>query len=158
MRLYELTSNYRQVAAMEDLDPETLKDTLDAINDEIEEKVLNIGFLIKEKKFDVKTLDEAIKELQAKKETLKKSIDYLQQYMYDSMKLTDLQKIKSPLISVWIQNNPMSVKIVKEDAVPSDYFIPQPPKIDKKEIRKALKEGTKIPGAELVQTEGVRIK
>jgi hypothetical protein len=37
-------------------------------------------------------------------------------------------------------------------------MIPQPEKIDKKAILKALKDGEEIPGCEIQQTRGLRIK
>ncbi|MFR4509207.1 siphovirus Gp157 family protein [Enterococcus avium] len=157
MKLYELTNNYRKVAEMEDLDSETLRDTLDSISDEIENKVINIGFIIKEKKADIKAIQDAMKELAEKKQSIEKSIDSLQCYAYDSMKLTGVNKAKTPLLSIWIQNNPPSVNVTDESMIPKSFFIEQEPKLDKKQLKEELKHG-EIPGAELVQTEGLRVR
>lgn len=157
MKLYELTNNYRKVAEMEDLDSETLRDTLDSISDEIENKVINIGFIIKEKKADIKAIQDAMKELAEKKQSIEKSIDSLQCYAYDSMKLTGVNKAKTPLVSIWIQNNPPSVNVTDESMIPKSFFIEQEPKLDKKQLKEELKHG-EIPGAELVQTEGLRVR
>ncbi|MCB6917367.1 siphovirus Gp157 family protein [Enterococcus avium] len=157
LKLYELTNNYRKVAEMEDLDSETLRDTLDSISDEIENKVINIGFIIKEKKADIKAIQDAMKELAEKKQSIEKSIDSLQCYAYDSMKLTGVNKAKTPLLSIWIQNNPPSVNVTDESMIPKSFFIEQEPKLDKKQLKEELKHG-EIPGAELVQTEGLRVR
>lgn len=157
LKLYELTNNYRKVAEMEDLDSETLRDTLDSISDEIENKVINIGFIIKEKKADIKTIQDAMKELAEKKQSIEKSIDSLQCYAHDSMKLTGVNKAKTPLVSIWIQNNPPSVNVTDESMIPKSFFIEQEPKLDKKQLKEELKHG-EIPGAELVQTEGLRVR
>ncbi|WP_376716927.1 siphovirus Gp157 family protein [Enterococcus dongliensis] len=157
MKLYELTNNYRKVAEMEDLDSETLRDTLDSISDEIENKVINIGFIIKEKKADIKAIQDAMKELAEKKQSIEKSIDSLQCYAYDSMKLTGVNKAKTPLLSIWIQNNQPSVNVTDESMIPKSFFIEQEPKLDKKQLKEELKHG-EIPGAELVQTESLRIR
>lgn len=157
LKLYELTNNYRKVAEMEDLDSETLRDTLDSISDEIENKVINIGFIIKEKKADIKAIQDAMKELAEKKQSIEKSIDSLQCYAYDSMKLTGVNKSKTPLLSIWIQNNQPSVNVTDESMIPKSFFIEQEPKLDKKQLKEELKHG-EIPGAELVQTESLRIR
>ncbi|MDT2675085.1 siphovirus Gp157 family protein [Enterococcus dongliensis] len=157
LKLYELTNNYRKVAEMEDLDSETLRDTLDSISDEIENKVINIGFIIKEKKADIKAIQDAMKELAEKKQSIEKSIDSLQCYAYDSMKLTGVNKAKTPLLSIWIQNNQPSVNVTDESMIPKSFFIEQEPKLDKKQLKEELKHG-EIPGAELVQTESLRIR
>jgi Siphovirus Gp157 len=65
--------------------------------------------------------------------------------------------VKRPTLTVSIQNNPPSVKVLDEKLL-SDYMIPQDPKLDKKAILTALKEGMEVSGAELQQTRGVRIR
>ena len=57
-----------------------------------------------------------------------------------------------------IQKNPVSVNITDENILPEDYLIPQPPKVDKSSLKEALKNGIEVPGAELKQTEGLRIR
>ena len=74
------------------------------------------------------------------------------------MKLTGKTKFKSGMFNFAIQKNPASVNITDENILPEDYLIPQPPKVDKTSLKEALKNGIEVPGAELKQTEGLRIR
>ena len=74
------------------------------------------------------------------------------------MKMTGKTKFKSGMFNFSIQKNPASVNITDERIIPEDYLIPQPPKVNNTTLKKALKDGIEVPGAELKQTEGLRIR
>lgn len=158
MKLYELTGNYRKVSEIEDLDEVTMKDTLDSIQEDIETKIQNIGFVIKEKKADLNAIEETIKSLQKRKTSTEKAINYLQEYSQNAMEATNTNKIKTPVITVWIQDNKESVNITDEEKLDKKYLVEQPFKPDKKLLLADLKEGKEIKGAELQQTRSLRIR
>lgn len=67
------------------------------------------------------------------------------------------QKIKDVQYAItWRKSK--AVEITDDKAVPDIYRIPQPDKIDKAGINRALKSGVEIPGAELVEKENIQIK
>ena len=74
------------------------------------------------------------------------------------MKLTGKTKFKSGMFNFAIQKNQESVNITDERIIPEDFLIQQPPKIDKTALKELLKNGVEIPGAELKQTESLRIR
>lgn len=158
MRLYELTSSYQQVLEIaEQLDAETLKDTLDAIEDAIETKVENTAFVIKSLEANVKVIDDEIKRLQTMKSTQQNNVKSLKLYIQDALEQVGLEKVQGELIKVAIQNNPPSVRL-SEDFSNDNYLIEVAPKIDKKAILDDLKQGKEIVGAEIVQGRSVRIR
>lgn len=158
MNLYELTGNYRKVSEMEDLDEVALKDTLDSIQEDIETKIQNISFVVKEKEADVKAIEETIKTLEKRKASATNTIDYLKKYSQTAMEVTGVEKIKTPFVTVWVQNNKESVNIVDENKLNKKYLVEQPPKADKKLLLADLKEGKEVEGAELQQTRSLRIR
>ena len=79
-------------------------------------------------------------------------------YLEDNMKLTGKTKFKSGMFNFSIQKNPASVNITDERIIPEEFLIPQLPKIDKTALKDVLKNGVEVPGAELKQTEGLRIR
>lgn len=158
MNLYELTGNYRKVSEMEDLDEVALKDTLDSIQEDIETKIQNISFVVKEKEADVKAIEETIKTLEKRKASATNTIDYLKKYSQTAMEATGVEKIKTPFVTVWVQNNKESVNIVDENKLNKKYLVEQPPKADKKLLLADLKEGKEVEGAELQQTRSLRIR
>lgn len=141
----------------EQSDSEAIKDTLESIEEAFEVKAENIAKVMKELKGTADVIDNEIKRLQERKTTLLNNEKSLKQYLQGEMEKLGKTKIKGELFNIGIQNNPISVNIVNEKLIPQGFFVPQPPKLDKKQLKEELKNG-EIPGAELVQTRGVRIR
>ena len=158
MKLYELTSSYQQVLEIaEQLEAETLKDTLDAINDAVESKVENTAFVIKSLEGNISVIDEEIKRLQAMKSAQQNNVKSLKMYIQDAMEQVGLEKVQGDLIKIAIQNNPPSVRL-RDGFNNSDYLVEVAPRVDKKAILADLKQGKDINGAELVQGRSLRIR
>jgi alpha-mannosidase len=158
MKLYELTQNYVSVMEMaEEMDSETLRDTLEAIQEGIEDKAENIAKLIKNVSADVDALKAEEKRLSERRKSLENKVSNLKEYLQNQLEVARVDKVKRPTLTVSIQNNPPSVKVTDEKSL-SAYMIPVEPKLDKKAILSALKEGIEVSGAELIQSRGVRIR
>ena len=157
MNLYELSLAFQDVQNM-DLDPEVMKDTLDSINDAIENKAENIAKLIRNLESDVSAFKTEEDRLKTKRQSAENKVEWLKAYLEDNMKLTGKTKFKSGMFNFSIQKNPKSVNIFNESILPDEFLIPQPPKVDKTSLKELLKNGVEIPGAELKQTESLRIR
>lgn len=157
MNLYELSIAFQEVQNME-LDPEVMKDTLDSIEDAIENKAENIAKLVRNLESDVSAYKEEEDRLKTKRQATENKVKWLKTYLEDNMKLTGKTKFKSGMFNFSIQKNPASVNITDERIIPEEFLIPQLPKIDKTALKNVLKNGVEVPGAELKQTEGLRIR
>lgn len=157
MNLYELSLAFQDVQNM-DLDPEVMKDTLDSIEDTIESKAENIAKLVRNLESDVSAYKEEEDRLKTKRQATENKVKWLKTYLEDNMKLTGKTKFKSGMFNFSIQKNPASVNITDEKAIPEEFLIQQPPKVDKTSLKEILKRGIEVPGAELKQTEGLRIR
>lgn len=157
MNLYELSIAFQEVQNM-DLDPEVMKDTLDSIGGTFENKAENMAKLIRNLESDVSAYKEEENRLETKRQAAENKLKWLKTYLKDCMKLTGKTKFKSGMFNFSIQKNPVSVNINNKKILPEDYLIPQPPKLNKTSLKKALKDGIEVPGAELKQTEGLRIR
>ena len=103
MKLYELTSNYQQVLEIaEQLDAETLTDTLDSIEDAIETKVENTAFVIKSLEANAKIIDDEIKRLQAMKQTQQNNVRSLKEYIQGAMEQVGMNKT---FRTIWIDRS-----------------------------------------------------
>lgn len=157
--LYELTDNYQQVLEIaEQLDPKTLKDTLDGINDAIDDKAENTAKVIRELEGDINTLTSEIQRLNERKTALSNNVKRIKEYLQNEMEKVGKTKIKGELFNVRIQNNPSGVYVEDERKIPRDYFNEQEPKLDKARLKNELKSGVEIDGAELRQKRSLRIK
>lgn len=157
MNLYELSLSFQEVQNM-DLDPEVMKDTLDSIEDAIENKAENIAKLIRNLESDVSAYKEEEDRLKTKRQATENKVKWLKTYLEDNMKMTGKTKFKSGMFNFAIQKNPASVNITDERIIPEEFLIQQPPKVDKTSLKEILKRGIEVPGAELKQTEGLRIR
>ena len=157
MNLYELSLSFQEVQNM-DLDPGVMKDTLDSIEDAIENKAENIAKLIRNLESDVLAYKEEEERLKTKRQSTENKVKWLKTYLEDNMKLTGKTKFKSGMFNFSIQKNPASVNITDEKIIPEEFLIQQPPKVDKTSLKEILKRGIEVPGAELKQTEGLRIR
>ena len=159
MKLYELSQSYVMLQEMaEELDPQTFLDTLDSIKEGFDDKAENTAKLIRSIEGDIEVLKAEEKRLAERRKTYEGKVNTLKEYLQIQMEVAGIEKVKRPLVTISIRNNPPSVRVLDESLIPSEYMIPQLPKISKKDIKEALKNGEFVPGAELQSTKGLVIK
>lgn len=160
--IFDLADDYLQILSMmddPDLNPQTLRDTMEAVDGTLEDKFDNYVFVAKEMQADINTLEETIKELQARKNSKEANLKKMKEIMTLVMNTTGKVKFKTSLHSYWVQKNPESVVIDTEDvrAIPEDYLTFKEPEPNKTAINAAIKDGKNFHGlAHIEQTEGVR--
>ncbi|BBW99046.1 siphovirus Gp157 family protein [Geobacillus subterraneus] len=159
MKLYELTENYAKLLEMaEEMDTDAIVDTLEALQEAIEDKAENIGKLIRNLEADVKVIRDEEKRLAERRQVIENKIERLKSYLQEQLEIAGIEKVKRPTITVSIRKNPPSVDVIDETLIPADFLIPQPAKVDKRAILERLKNGEHVPGAALKQTKGVQIR
>lgn len=160
MNLYDLTDNfnkvYNQIQAGED--SEVYLDTLNSIEEAIEEKAIGYAKVIKNIESDNQALAEEIKRLQGRKSSNENAIKNLKSNLQDSMEQTGKTVFKTPLFSFGIQNNKESTNITDETKIPDHYFNEQPKKLDKRRLLEDMQNGEEIEGADIKQTRSLRIR
>lgn len=162
--LYELTEDWtRLMDYIEDpeVDQEILLDTWLDLDGEIEDKADGYAKVMAEEKARIEALKAETKRLTTRRQTIENNLERLKGALADMMKKTGKRKFKTELFSFGIQKNPPSVNIPDIDAVPIDYMVPQPMKVDVsavKEYLKGLPEDEKCEWASLEQGESLRIR
>ncbi|AMD23120.1 hypothetical protein GU74_11495 [Listeria monocytogenes] len=157
MKLYELTESYQNVLDIaEQLEAETLKDTLDAITESIEVKAENTAKVIKTVNAEIEALDTEIKRMSSRKSTLKNNVESMKRYLKEELEKVGLDKVKGQHLTIRIQNNPQGV-LVEDESKLGAYLVEQPKKLDRKAILADLKDGKEIDGAEIQQGRSLRI-
>jgi hypothetical protein len=159
VKLYEISQNYLQLLDMADqMDQEVFLDTLASIEEVLEDKVEHVAKFIRSLEADVEILKAEEKRLADKRKVLENKITGVKEYLQHEMEFAGIDKVKRATVTVSIQANPPSVDVLDESVIPSDYMVPQPDRIDKKALLKALKEGEEIEGCEIKQSRGIRIR
>lgn len=156
--LYELTDKYNQLVQLaEDTDPTLFNDTMDSITDAIEEKAVGYAKVDKELAKDEQALRDEAQRLRERATSIGNNRRYLKQNLQEAMEETNKKKIKTPEFTIYVQNNPVSVRLVDESKIPA-YLTKTDIVPDKTRIKQLLKEGKDVPGAELSTSSSLRIR
>jgi hypothetical protein len=167
LTLYQIASEYRQAAdilAELDLDEVTLADTLESINGDLTVKGQNIAFLVRNLEATAAQITEATAQMNRRAEALEKRAERIREYLLHNMMLAGVQKIESPYFKIAVRENPPKVIVDNEAQIPREYFtdpVPPPPpepKLDKKLVAKALKDGFDVPGCHAERGNRLEIK
>lgn len=146
--LYELTKGMLALQDEPDMPEEAIRDTLEGMELEFNDKATAIIMLTQNVDGDVSAIDEEIKRLQQRKKVKQNFIDNLRNYLRDNMERSSIHKIEHALFTITLGKPSKVVEITGE--VPDQYLIYTDPKPDKRAIAAALKAGDEVTGAELV--------
>lgn len=158
MNLYQISAAIEN-AFMSCIDPETgeiVGDTsaLDDLQIQREEKIENIALYIKNLKAEAEAIQNEERKLKSRRQTCENRADWLKKYLANNLQG---EKFKSPRAAIsWRRSE--SVKVNDLWKLPEQYIRIADPEPDKKALKKALKAGEAIEGAELVQSLNLQIK
>lgn len=158
MQLYEINGQIAQLAEMlesGEIDETAYNDTVEALGAEI--ALDDVVKAIRNKQADVEAYKGEADRLTDKKRRAEAAVDGLKALLLRYMQITEQKSVKTSLFTA-SKGVSKSADITDETALPAEYLIPQPPKVDKKAILADLKEGKQITGAELKESEHVTIK
>ncbi|UXS30183.1 siphovirus Gp157 family protein [Staphylococcus delphini] len=159
-RLFNLTDAYQQVYDLiaEQGEESALIDTLQSINDALEDKADGYVAVIKTLETDNVAIDEEIKRLRQRKTSNQNGISRLKESLQFAMESTGKEKFKTALNSYSIAKNPPSLDVTEESLIPKEYWVSQAPKLNKKDLLKDIKNGADIKGVEVKQTRSLRVR
>lgn len=157
--LYELKNEWLGLLDLMEMgaDPEVVATTLEGLDAEIEVKADNYAKIIRQLESDINGMKAEIERLSDRKRALENHVAYLKGNLEDAMILTGKEKFRTELFSFGIQNNVPSVVIDDPTSIPSEFLIPQEPKVDKKAIKEYLKDN-EASWSHLEQTRSLRIR
>ena len=144
--IYELTDMYKTVEDMlydGETDEQTILDTLEGIDGEIEEKADNYAKLIKNLLSDAAALKEEEERMYNRRKSLENKAQRLKDTLQANLEFVGKTKFKTLLFSFSVAKNggkqPLSITENLED-IPGKYLIPQPPKVNNEAVRELLKD------------------
>lgn len=144
--LYELTEQFQALQDMAydpEVDEQTLKDTMEGLWGEIEDKADGYAKIIFGINADIEKLQEEERRLKARRQSLENRAKWLKDNLESNMREMGKTKFKTALFSFNIQKNgglePLVITGLIDD-IPGKYLIPQPPKPDSEKIRALLAE------------------
>lgn len=162
MKLYELNEQWLKVSELleEDDSNETLQETFEAIEGDIETKLEYLVKLKREHEAKAESF-KAEKDYFAKKQKVQvNASNRLKTFIENQMEFQGTKKMSAGLFSLSLQKNPHSLVIEDESVIPH-YFFETVKQLDKKHLKEVLQHPASkgmIYGAYLTQTESLRIK
>lgn len=162
--LYELTDNYQQLLDLAESgrfqdNEEAFHETIQSLNDAIEVKAEGYAMVDKELEATDKALSNEINRLSERRRSIRNNRKRLKETLTDEMNKVGKQNIKTDKFTIYIRQNPISVKVSDERNIPKRFFKEQQPKLNKKDLKDYLLETEEeLAGVELTQTEGVIVK
>lgn len=118
------------------------------------EKLRNIAFVALNAKSDAEAYKEQERRFKAKRTAAEKTLAWAKETLAREL---GGQKMKEAEFSVSFRKSE-TVEVADEAAVPDEFRIPQPDKIDKAALKAALKNGAVIAGAQIVERQNIQIK
>lgn len=157
--LYELSAKMQAVQAMDDIDEQTLIDTLESLEMEFAEKASNIARWVRDLEGDSEKIYAEIKRLRDKKAEMDRKAESLKEYVRQAMIASGRTKVDDGVNTWRVQNNPPSVDVLDEELIPLCYYNEKLVRnVDKNAIKQAIVGGFAVPGAVLTQSIGIRLK
>lgn len=169
LRLYEYPEAYRELWGRIEAEVEGLSDTdenpvaagreeFDGLEGDYSAKVENIAKLIRSLTATHDALDCEAQRLKARVAVVKRKIEWLRDYVADSMLTLGHDKIEGDVLNVGLARN-RRVEIDSEDDLPDEFkTVAQSVTVLKAEIRKALMDDRTVAGARLIETHSLRIR
>jgi len=160
MKLYEITTEYRQAMAvlndadLTDLSPDEqqdlINDTLEVFDDQFQTKALAIGAFIANLELEAEALKVMEQRVQQRRKSNERKAEWLRDYLHVNMEIMKLNDIKDNQIRLSIRKNPPKVVIANDLLLPDDFKEKQITVLIRKNlIADAIRQGQSVPGAYL---------
>lgn len=118
------------------------------------EKLRNIAFVALNAAADAKAYEEQEKKFAARKRSAKATVEWAKATLAAEL---GGKKMKEAEFTISYRKSE-AVEVADEAAVPDEFRIPQPDKIDRAALKAALKNGAVIAGAQIVERQNIQIK
>ena len=158
-QLTSAATNYRSIcdrirAQDPQIDEQTLADTVEGLTD-LHEIVMAIIRAALADEALARGLKCRISDMQGRLDRLEDRASKRRQIAKDVMVELDLKKLNAPDFTASIREGIPSLIVINEDAVPSIYWQPSEPRLNRQELAYELKQGAEIEGVALSDPEPI---
>jgi len=166
MKLYEIEQKYLEALDLftdpdEEIQPDIVADTLEAIEGEFEIKAVQVVAFAKQMEAEAEAIKQAEERMEKRRKALEGRARWLKDYVKIGMETMGQKKLSSAWFVLSVQKNPPSVDVYDEGAIPGEFKRipePPPPAPDKAAIKAAIAAGREVPGARLVNGTRLAIR
>lgn len=157
--LYELKEMYKNLLSLIESGAEEseFETALAVIDEPFAEKAEAYKVVMDRIQADIDMIKKEEERLSGKRRQMEGHVEKMKKSLFEAMKETKKDKIKSEHFTFSIRKNPPSVEVEDVKKLPEDY-ISVSVRADKKKIREALSSGKEVPGCSLIQSESLSIR
>ena len=141
----------RLIAESDDLPEEVIRDTLEGLEGEIDEKIRGYAAVIKNIEGEIAAMKAAEKDIADRRKVLENKISRMKDVVDETMRAQGIDQINDPRFQIGYRRCPASVGVLNEEEIPDYLWVPQDPRLDKKAALELLKEGQELPGLQLIE-------
>ena len=161
MNLFTLSREYTEafftLAEMDDMDEQAISDTLEGLEGELKDKVINVAKYQQGLVAESKAIKDAVKGMLVRAKALDSKANSFKRYISEAMTATGELKANDEYISLSFRKS--VVVEVDADAIDHQWMVEKVSIApDKLAIKKALQSGTEIVGATLKVNSNLQIK
>jgi len=161
--LYEIESRYHSALDMlydPEIPEDVVIDTLESIEGEMEIKAENYAAIISNIEATAAAIRDAERKQAERRKAMENKAARLRLRLMEAMQLGGVPKFETPRFRIAVRQNPESVVIDDEAAIPDDYKreIRASYVIDKALVKAALQDGYAVPGVRLQRGARLEIK
>lgn len=151
----------RRIAETEpDIDERTLADTVEGIS-ELPEMLAAVIRSSLDDRYLAKSVRDRIEALRDRLTRIEEREERKRELVREAMEEAGLARLMAEDCTVTLRQASASLNVTDEATIPEWYWVPQPAKLDRRQLLEVLKAGTHVPGAELspaVTSLAVRVR
>lgn len=132
-------------------------ENLDALQMERSEKMESIALFVKNLESDASAIKTEEKSLATRRGVKERKAERLKRYLSDSMNAFGETRVETPRCALSFRKSE-AVEITDPTLIDSAYLKTADPQPDKTAIKKALKSGVEIQGAQLIERQNLQIR
>jgi hypothetical protein len=144
---YQLVKQ-RLLTEYPNLDEETLADTLEGITDLHEMIAAVIRSALVDEALRV-GLRSRLDEMRERLTRLELRCEKKREMALEAMSQVGLRKLEQPDFTASVRAGLPTLVVVNEGDIPPDYWVPQPPKLNRQALLAGMKRGDEVPGVQL---------
>lgn len=129
-------------------DEETRRDTIEAETN-LHETIHAALQHIVEQEILLTGLRDYIQTMTTRRERAEWRIEQIRDAIYSAMIAGEIPKVTFPEGVISVRSVPPSLEVTDESKIPTEFFKPQPPKLDKSRLKEWLESGKTVEGATL---------
>ena len=161
MNLYELSGQLQAALDALEIDPETGETTgweaVEALEMERDAKLESYALAVKNYRSGAEQLGAEIKRLQARKKAAEHWAERLEGCIACAMEQAGLERFQTPRAAVSFRKSE-TVQVIDLQLLAEGYKRQKPAEPDKAAIKRAIKAGREVPGAQLLTNRNLQIK